>query len=252
MCGHSQSASRVGAMVALVSAAVALTGSCGGAPSSSGDPVGLGRWEGPPPPPPHAPPRCRWFNTRWAVYFRPGSAAIEPDFQPEPTGDPLLHVLRDHRSGAFERVRVVGFVEHYCPSAPSDEALARERGLAVIERLVEVGVPRDAIESTPVTIAACCIDADDACDPDVPHALRIVEINYWRCEDYADASRFASAVRAASSRPTATPSGPDDTTPSGRAGDRRAGYDRGRRAADRCISGERLLSTDGPHRTRVR
>lgn len=84
---------------------------------------------------------------------------------------------------------MVGFVEHYCPSAPSDEELARERGMVVIERLVELGVPRDAIESTPVTIAACCIDADDACDPDIPHALRIVAINYWRCEGHADANR---------------------------------------------------------------
>lgn len=104
MGGGNQRPSQLGAMLALVGAAVALTASCGGASSSSDDPAGLGRWEGPPPPP--APPRCRWFNTRWGLYFRPGSAAIEPDFQPEPSADPLLRVLEERGRRARARCRL--------------------------------------------------------------------------------------------------------------------------------------------------
>lgn len=168
--------------------ASSLTLSCGEPSSQPTAAEGLGRWLGPPPPPPPAPPPCRWFSTPYFVFFAPGSAEIDEGSQPERSRGQLERVVEDHRRGEPERIRAVGYVEYYCPSAPSDPELARERGTAVIERLIELGVPREAFEQPPMTLPVCCTEADDPCDPNARHRLRGVEINYWRCEGDTDAT----------------------------------------------------------------
>lgn len=171
-------------MLVAVLASLPLTVSCGEPSPQPTVAEGLGRWIGPPPPP--SPPPCRWFSTPYFVFLAPGSAEIDEVFQPERSRGQLERVVEDYRRGELERIRAVGYVEHYCPSAPSAPELARERGTAVIERLIELGVPEDAFEQPPMTLPVCT-EADDPCDPNARHRLRGVEINYLRCEDDEDA-----------------------------------------------------------------
>lgn len=131
----------------------------------------------PSPEPPAEP--CR-ATDGLAVFFAPGSSELDPSLQPD--AERLRQLARACRQGAFHHVRLTGWVEAYCPSAPSTAELAMERVRAVRDRLEELGLPPDAIQIAGTLPAGTVeLTVDEACDPRRPMPLRTVQIEAFEC-----------------------------------------------------------------------
>jgi OmpA-OmpF porin, OOP family len=99
--------------------------------------------------------RLRDLPDMYAVYFETGSALLSVLGRNTITDAVRALRLRDAR-----RVDVVGFADA-AGSAAANEALANDRALAVVEGLLQAGVPAEQINSTAARAAAGGADARD-------------------------------------------------------------------------------------------
>ena len=156
--------------LAIVLVALSVT-ACGGGPRASArdfDP----RYAEPTP----TPPPCRWRLSPTQYLFAIGSAELRPELQPE--GIELFREAVDrHREGTLERIRVRGHYAVGCEPEDGHPELAVERARAVAARLLEEGIPSEAL-----SIADHSGPADFHHCSESPRLSRVVHLEIWHCD----------------------------------------------------------------------
>jgi outer membrane protein OmpA-like peptidoglycan-associated protein len=85
--------------------------------------------------------RLRDMPDMYVVFFETGSAHLSV-----PARNTITDAVRASRLLDARRIEVVGFADA-SGSAPDNEALANERALAVVEGLLQAGVPAQTIDT---------------------------------------------------------------------------------------------------------
>jgi outer membrane protein OmpA-like peptidoglycan-associated protein len=97
--------------------------------------------------------RLRDLPDKYAVFFETGSALLSV-----PARNTITEAVRAQRLLDAQRIDLVGFADA-AGSATANEALANDRALAVVEGLLQAGVPAERINTNAAAVASGGADA---------------------------------------------------------------------------------------------